>query len=889
MHTIHTIQSKTKETLPTSMGKVQIFNIRKLRELNLGKVERLPFSHRILLENILRNLDGKLVTEDHLNAMVNWDPISDNPSEIAFIPSRVLLQDFTGVPAVVDLAALRSAMKRAGKDPGDINPLNPVDLIIDHSVQVDFSDSKDACEKNEAIEMERNRERYVLLKWAQKQLKNFRTIPPSRGIIHQVNLEYLGTVVHKRDVEGETLAFPDTLVGTDSHTTMIDCLGTVGWGVGGIEAEAVMLGQPYYMNIPKVVGVKLIGNLKEGITATDLVLVITQKLREHGVVDKFVEFYGPGLKKLSLPDRATVANMAPECGSTMNFFPVTDETLEFLRLSGRDPKHVDFVETYLKHVGLFYTDNTLVPEYNEMLEFDLSTVEPSLAGPTKPHERIALKDMKTEFSKTMKTYLKKTDELNQISDGTTLNNGAIVIAAITSCTNTSNPSLMIGAGLLARNAVKKGLKTKPFIKKSFAPGSRVVADYMEDSGLMPYLEKMGFYLVGFGCTTCIGNSGPLDPKVIKEITERNLAVASVGSGNRNFEGRISPYAKINYLASPPLVVAFSIAGTVAINLETEPLGLDSDGKPIFLKDIWPDSKEIEEYMTKFVTPDLYRREYEGVIKGNELWENLEAPENKVFEWEQKSTYIREPPFFLDFPLDTPVLQNINNARVLAFLEDSVTTDHISPAGSIPKNMPAARYLLDNGVEPKDFNSFGARRGNHEVMMRGTFGNIRIRNLLAEKEGGWTIYHPTGELMPIYTAAMKYIENKIPLIVLAGKDYGMGSSRDWAAKGTWLLGVRAVIATSYERIHRSNLVGMGVLPLQFREGENAKSLGLNGSETLTISGIETMKPLSEIDVVAKRDDRIIEFKAVVRLDSIVDIEYYQNGGILHTVLRNILKK
>ncbi|MHA1110230.1 MAG: aconitate hydratase AcnA [Promethearchaeota archaeon] len=883
-----TIQSNTIEKLPTSMGKVKIFNIKKLEEQGFGNIKKLPYSHRVLLENILRNMDGKLVTKEHLMAMCKWDCKSTTPSEIAYIPSRVLLQDFTGVPAVVDLAALRSAMKRVGKNPSDINPMNPVDLIIDHSVQVDFADSKDACKKNEAKEMERNRERYVLLKWAQEQLKNFRVIPPSIGICHQVNLEYLGKVVHKRAVNGEVLAFPDTVIGTDSHTVMIDSLGIAGWGVGGIEAEAVMLGQPYYMLIPKVVGVKMVGKPKVGITATDVVLAITQKLREVKVVGKFVEFYGPGLKELTLPDRAVIANMAPECGSTMNFFPVTEETLRFLKFSGRDPKYVEFIETYLKHVGLFYTDDSPIPDYSETLEFDLSMVETSLSGPKKPHERIALKDMKTAFTETMKTYLKKPDELDQISDGSTLNNGSVIIAAITSCTNTSNPSLMIGAGLLARNAVKKGLKPKSFVKTSFAPGSRVVADYMEDSGLMNSLEELGFYLVGFGCTSCIGNSGPLDPEIVKQINERNLAATTVCSGNRNFEGRINPHARANYLASPPLVVAFSIAGTVAIDLENEPLGPGSDGNPVYLKDIWPDSKEIEEIQTKFVTPELYQKEYSN-ITGNDLWNNLKVPTDEVFQWEEDSTYIREPPFFVDFPLVTPPLQNIKGARVLALVGDSVTTDHISPAGAIPKDMPSAQYLINHGVQPSDFNSFGSRRGNHEVMMRGTFGNIRMRNLLVDKEGGWTVYHPSGEQMPIYTAAMKYIENKTPLVVLAGNDYGMGSSRDWAAKGTWLLGVKAVIATSYERIHRSNLVGMGVLPLEFKEGESAHSLGLNGTETISISGIDTVKPLSEIEVQAKQGDIVIKFNVVVRLDSVVDIEYYQNGGILHTVLRNILKK
>jgi len=879
------IRLKTKERL----GKVYIFNILKLEDLKLGNVRKLPYSHRVLLENILRNMDGKLVTKEHLMALCNWDSSKETNSEIAFIPSRVLLQDFTGVPAVVDLAALRSAMERAGKDPSKINPLNPVDLIIDHSIQVDYSGSPDARKKNEAIEMERNKERYVLLKWAQEQLENFRVVPTSRGICHQVNLEYLGEVVQKREINGELIAFPDSLIGTDSHTTMIDCLGIVGWGVGGIEAEAVMLGQPYYMNIPKVVGVKMVGKIREGVTATDVVLTITQILRKHGVVDKFVEFYGPGMQSLSLPDRATIANMAPECGSTMNFFPVTQETLNYLRLSGRDPKHVDFIGQYLKKVGLFYTEEAPIPNYNESFEFDLSKVEPCLAGPARSQDRIILRDMKRSFQETMKTYLKKADEMDKISNGSTLNNGSVVIAAITSCTNTSNPSVMIGAGLLARNAVMKGLHVKSFVKTSFAPGSRVVTDYMENSGLMSYLEKLGFHLVGFGCTTCIGNSGPLDSKVLKEIEQKKLAVTSVLSGNRNFEGRISPHVRANYLASPPLVVAFAIAGTVAIDMEQEPLGKGKDGNPVYLRDIWPDSREIEEITMKFVTAELYKKEYAEIFKGWDLWNNLQAPRGKVFQWDSNSTYIREPPFFVNFPIEIPELENITGARVLAFFGDSITTDHISPAGDISKNSPAGKYLIEKSVDPIDFNSFGARRGNHEVMMRGTFGNIRIRNLLVGKEGEWTVYFPTKEEMPIYSAAMKYIENEIPLIVLAGKDYGMGSSRDYAAKGPWLLGIKVVIATSYERIHRSNLVGMGILPLQFKEGETATSLGLTGTETFSFSGINTMKSRSEIDVKATRDGKTITFKALVRLDSEVDREYYQNGGILNTVLRNILKK
>ena len=885
------IQEKLKEKINTKDGSASIYNLKKLKDLGFGNIDKLPYSLRILLENIIRNLDGEVVTEENFLALSTWVPNQKEKKEIPYIPSRVLLQDFTGVPAVVDLAALRSALKRAGGDPDKINPLIPVDLVIDHSIQVDYYGTNDALKLNEEKEFERNYERYLFLKWAQTVFNNFRVVPTSRGICHQVNLEYLASVVQLREYNGEKYAFPDTLVGTDSHTTMINGLGVLGWGVGGIEAEAVILGQPYYMNIPEVVGVKLIGLPQDGITATDVVLTITQILRAHGVVGKFVEFYGPSLEKLSLPDRATIANMAPEYGATMGFFPVDDNTIDYLILSGREKKHIEFVRDYLKKVGLYYTSSSSTPNYSETLEINLTEIEPSLAGPKRPQDRISLKDMRKEFINQLKTSYAKPDEADLIADidSDTLKHGSIVIAAITSCTNTSNPSVMVGAGMIAKAAVEKGLKIKKHVKTSFAPGSRVVRDYLESAGLLPYLEELGFNIIGYGCTTCIGNSGPLSDDVIKEIEDKDLAVASVLSGNRNFEGRISPYTRANYLASPPLVVAYAIAGTIAIDLETEPLGLDSEGNPVYLKDIWPSHDECQQIYMSNVSPDQFNKEYGEIFKGWELWNNLNPPTKNVYKWEEQSTYVREPPFFIDFPLDTPPLTDIENARVLALLGESVTTDHISPAGAIPEDMPAGRYLISKGIEPKDFNSFGSRRGNHEVMMRGTFGNIRIKNLLVDKEGGWTLYHPTGEIIPLYDAAMKYVASDTPLIIIAGNDYGMGSSRDWAAKGTQLQGVKAVIAESFERIHRSNLVGMGVLPLEFKEGENAEKLGLNGSETYEISGIKTVKPFGELTVkVQKKNGVKTSFNVIVRLDSQVDIEYYKNGGILHTVLRNMLK-
>ncbi|MHA2390704.1 MAG: aconitate hydratase AcnA [Promethearchaeota archaeon] len=883
------LKEKVKETIKSKLGKICIFNIQKLKDLDMGDPNTLPYSHRILLENFLRNLDGKRVKMDHLLSLCQYDCKSNIMSEVPYIPSRVLLQDFTGVPSVVDLAALRSAMKRLGGDPSKINPIIPVDLVIDHSIQVDYYGTSDAIKLNEKKEMERNRERYVLLKWAQEVFQNFRVVPTSRGICHQVNLEYLASVVHVREEEGELLGYPDTLVGTDSHTTMINGLSVLGWGVGGIEAEAVILGQPYYMNIPKVVGVKLTGEIKEGITATDVVLRITQILRNHGVVGKFVEFYGPGLKKLCLEDRATIANMSPEYGATMGFFPITEETLKYLKGTGRNSDNVEFVEIYAKRVGLFYTDNAPVPDYSENLEINLSEIETSLAGPKRPQDRIPLKAMKRVFIEDMTNVFRKGGEINKISDGKELNHGSIVIAAITSCTNTSNPSVMIGAGLIARNAIKKGLKVKNYVKTSFAPGSRVVIDYMKETGLMPYLEQLGFNLVGYGCTTCIGNSGPLRDEFVREIENKDLVVASVLSGNRNFEGRINPHVKASYLASPPLVVAFALAGTIAIDMKNDPICDDPEGNPVYLKDIWPSTDEIKALTERHVTPILFNKEYGEVFKGWDLWNELKPPKDPIFHWEEESTYIREPPYFIDFPVEKLPLEDVKDARILALLGTSVTTDHISPAGAIPKDMPAGKYLISKGISESNFNSFGSRRGNHEVMMRGTFGNIRIRNKLVDREGGWSINYLNNEIMPIYDAAIQYMKHNIDLVVLAGNDYGMGSSRDWAAKGTQLLGVKAVIAESYERIHRSNLVGMGVLPLQFKTDENPESLGLDGSEIISISGIKDLEPFSEVQVIAKkRDESEIRFKTIARLESKIDIEYYKNGGILQTVLRDMIK-
>jgi aconitate hydratase len=877
------------------------YRLQGLEEQGLGKVSRLPFSIKVLLEAAVRQCDGKAVTEEHVKQLARWaEERSDK--EVAFKPARIVLQDFTGVPAVVDLAALRSAMKRVGGDPSRINPLIPVDLVIDHSVMVDKYGTEDALEYNMNVEFERNEERYRLLRWAQEAFDNFRAVPPATGIVHQVNLEYLASVVATREVDGRTEVFPDSLVGTDSHTTMINGLGVVGWGVGGIEAEAGMLGQPLYFVTPEVVGFKLTGKLPEGATATDLALTVTEMLRKKGVVGKFVEFYGPGLSNISLADRATVANMAPEYGATMGFFPVDEESLNYLRNTGRDEKLVQLVEDYCKAQGLFRTDDTPDPIFSDTIELDLSTVVPSLAGPKRPQDRIELKDMKKAWNDTLRKPVEergfglseeevaKTAEVQADGESFTLKNGSVVIAAITSCTNTSNPSVMLGAGLVAKKAVEKGLKVPAYVKTSLTPGSKVVSDYLKEAGLIEPLAQLGFTVAGYGCATCIGNSGPLPEAVAKAIEENDLTVASVLSGNRNFEGRIHPLVKANYLASPPLVIVYALAGTVDIDLLNEPIGYGHDNQPVYLKDIWPSAQEIRDVMNQAMNPEQFKKQYSRVFDANERWNNLPTPKGELYDWDPKSTYIQEPPFFVNLSPDVEPIKEIRSARALAVLGDSVTTDHISPAGAIAPDSPAGKYLREHGVEPKDFNSYGSRRGNDRVMTRGTFANIRIRNLMVPgTEGGVTKFLPTGEVMPIYDAAMKYKEQNTPLVVLAGKEYGTGSSRDWAAKGTNLLGVKAVIAESFERIHRSNLVGMGVLPLQFVEGQNAKTLNLTGEETFDIIGLsDDMQPNQTLKVRAtKADGTTVEFDVISRLDSVVDIEYYRNGGILQTVLRQIL--
>ncbi len=914
-----------KATLETAAGTVRYYRLGRLAEQGVGDPARLPFSIRVLLENALRHCDGRLVTEEDVVALARWSPKDLPDREIPFMPARVILQDFTGVPAVVDLAAMRSVVKRLGGDPRRINPLVPADLVIDHSVQVDFFGTELAFRLNVEKEFERNRERYALLRWAQKAFQNFRVVPPGTGIVHQVNLEYLAKVVQTREADGEIIAFPDTLVGTDSHTTMINALGVLGWGVGGIEAEAVMLGQPYFMRIPEVVGVRLVGRLPEGATATDLVLTITQVLRRKGVVDKFVEFFGPGLRALSLPDRATIANMAPEYGATCGFFPVDDETLAYLRGTGRDPALVDLVERYTKAQGLFYDGQGPDPVYSDVVELDLGALEPTLAGPRRPHDRVPLREVKRQFWESVASMRPPPGPTNAQAVGrlegegggaapaadapavapsapatwvsldgqmVALGHGAVVIAAITSCTNTSNPSVMIGAGLLARNAVKRGLTVKPYVKTSLAPGSPVVVDYLRRANLLPYLEALRFHVVGFGCTTCIGNSGPLPEPIARAIRDHNLVAVAVLSGNRNFEARIHPLVRANYLASPMLVVAYALAGRMDIDFEREPLGTDPNGQPIFLRDIWPSQEEIQRTIRESLDPEMFRARYAHVFEGDERWKSLPVPEGDLYEWDPNSTYIQEPPFFQDFSLEPPPLQDIRGARVLALLGDTITTDHISPAGSIPANSPAGQYLIARGVPPTEFNTYGARRGNHEVMIRGTFANIRLKNLLVPgTEGGYTVYHPTGEPMTIYEAAMRYREAGIPLILIAGKEYGSGSSRDWAAKGTALLGVKAVLAESFERIHRSNLVGMGVLPLQFRPGENRETLGLTGFEVYDIEGIAAgLRPRQEVTVRARRPDgTTVTFTAIARLDTPVEVEYYRHGGILPAVLRRILQE
>ncbi len=888
---------QTKTEFNTGTGTAHYYSLKKLEEMGYGKMDRLPFSIRILLEAVLREYDGYVVTENDIKVLSDYN--AKNPQgEIPFKPSRVVLQDFTGVPAVVDLAALRSAMERMGGNPQSINPQVPVDLVIDHSVQVDMFGQEYAFMYNVEKEFERNRERYEFLKWGQKAFDNFRVVPPGRGIVHQVNLEYLAKGVFTRTEEdGSTVAYPDTLVGTDSHTTMINGLGILGWGVGGIEAEAAMLGQPIYMLVPEVVGVKLTGKLREGVTATDLTLTVTQMLRKHGVVGKFVEFYGDGLSNMSLPDRATIANMAPEYGATMGFFPVDEESIRYMKRTGRSEEQTQLVENYLKAQGLFRTDGMKEPEYTDQLHLDLGEVETSLAGPKLPHDRITLPNMKSTFENCL-TSDNPTMGFNltqeQLANKGTFRNGQeiemkhgdVVIAAITSCTNTSNPSVMLGAGIVAKKAFEKGLEVPPYVKTSLAPGSRVVTDYLEEAGLTDYMDKLGFNLVGYGCTTCIGNSGPLPEAVEKAVKDGELIVAGVLSGNRNFEGRIHPYVKANYLASPPLVVAYALAGTVDIDLAKEPLGKDKDGNDVYLKDIWPTSDEIAEHLDDAIRPELFNKQYGNIFKSEE-WDKIPVGGGELYEWKEDSTYIQEPPFFMDMGEEPEPIRPIQGARALVKVGNSITTDHISPAGNIKTDSPAGKYLIEHGVEPKDFNSYGSRRGNDRVMTRGTFANVRFKNQLAPgKEGGFTKYFPTDEITTIYDAATRYKKEGTPLIGLAGNQYGTGSSRDWAAKGTILLGVEAVIAASYERIHRSNLVGMGVLPLQFKEGEDADSLGLDGSEVFTVHVDDDLKPRQEVQVDAqKADGETVTFTTVCRIDTPVEIDYYRNGGILHYVLRD----
>jgi aconitate hydratase len=861
------------------------FRLASLSGKGFGGVDRLPFSIKILLENLLRNEDGKRVSAEDVETVARGEGI--NTKEISFMPARVLLQDFTGVPCVVDLAAMRDALAAMGSDPNRANPLLPADLVIDHSVQVDNFGTAGAFDLNAALEFQRNRERYMLLRWGQTAFQNFRVVPPDTGIVHQVNLEYLAPVVFRAG----NLAYPDSVVGTDSHTTMVNGLGVLGWGVGGIEAEACMLGQPVSMLLPPVIGFKLHGKLREGCTATDLVLTITQILRKKGVVGKFVEFYGTGLSALSLADRATVANMAPEYGATMGFFPVDHETLSYLKFSNRDAALISLVEAYTKEQGLFRTDETPDPLYTDTLELDLATVTPSMAGPKRPQDRVELPDVKKNFH-TAFPGPEKTAVAQLNGEATTIGDGAVVIAAITSCTNTSNPSVMLAAGLLARNAVKRGLKVKPWVKTSLAPGSKVVADYYRKAGLTEYLEALNFHLVGFGCTTCIGNSGPLPDAVSHAVSKENLVVAAVLSGNRNFEGRINPQVKANYLASPPLVVAYALAGTMDIDLSNDPLGTGTDGEPVYLRDIWPSNQEVVDTVRTSIDQEMFRQEYEKAFDGDANWKGMSIPAGNIYKWDDTSTYIKKPPYF-DAMVDPETsVKDLMGMRALALLGDSVTTDHISPAGSIPKESPAGRYLISQGVQPVDFNSYGARRGNHEVMVRGTLANIRLRNQLAPgTEGGWTRHMPDGEQMYIYDASLKYEKDGVPLVILAGKEYGSGSSRDWAAKGVMLLGVRAVIAESFERIHRSNLVGMGVLPLQFPAGENAASLGLTGAETFHIEGVKSSLNGGgrKATVRAVSDDGSEKtFTAVVRVDTPQEVEYYRNGGILPYVLRQIAK-
>jgi aconitate hydratase len=883
-----------------------IYRLDALEKAGLVDLKRLPFSIRVLLEAALRQCNDKEITQTDVKNIAAWTPKGIRPG-IPFLPARVVLQDFTGVPAIVDLAAMRSAVARLGSDPKKINPLVPVDLVIDHSIQVDFFATADSLTRNTEVEFQRNRERYEFLKWGQKAFSNFRVVPPMTGIVHQVNLEYLADVVMTKAEADDTgrqylLAFPDTLVGADSHTTMVNGLGVVGWGVGGIEAEAVMLGQPMDMLLPDVIGFKLYGKLRDGVTATDLVLTVTQMLRKKGVVDKFVEFYGDGLNSMSLPDRATIGNMAPEYGATIGYFPVDGETLRYMRLTGRSEDVIARTEAYMRAQGLFQDASTPEPEFTDTLELDLASVVPSLAGPKRPQDRVALSDMKTVFENALVAPVKErgyelspealTREATFGTNGGTqkMKHGAVVIAAITSCTNTSNPSVLIAAGLVAKKALEKGLSVKPYVKTSLAPGSRVVTEYLKQAGLIDPLAQLGFNVIAYGCTTCIGNSGPLPGEVAKAVTGSDLVAAAVISGNRNFEGRVHPLVKANYLASPPLVVAYALAGTVDIDLNHESLGIGSDGQPVYLKDLWPTQQEINATIGSSVRAQMFKEKYADVFSGSETWKAIEVKEGDLFEWSEDSTYIHHPPYFQTLTLDVPPISDIHSARVLGLFGDSITTDHISPAGNIATDSPAGRFLQERGVQPKDFNQYGARRGNDLVMARGTFANIRIKNLLvAPKEGNWTKHQPSGEVMSFFDAAVKYQTQGVPTIVLAGKEYGTGSSRDWAAKGPLLQGVKAAIAESFERIHRSNLVGMGILPLKFMEGQNVESLGLTGEEVFDIEGLDNLTPKEVVTVKAKKTDgSVIEFKTIALLNTEVEVNYYRNGGILHTVLRNLVK-
>jgi aconitate hydratase len=888
--------------ISTPQGKISYFSLPLFAENTKMDLAILPYSIRVLLESLIRSENGYDITKRDILNLAAYDPASTVQKEIPYKPARVLLQDFTGVPCVVDLAAMRSAIATLGGDPQKINPRIPVDLVIDHSVQVDSYNSTSAFLYNANKEFERNRERYEFLRWGQKAFANFRVVPPASGICHQVNLEYLAKVVQVRNYADKQIAFPDSLIGTDSHTTMINGLGVVGWGVGGIEAEAVMLDQPLYLLMPEVIGVKLHGQLHDGVTATDLVLEITQLLRKKGVVNKFVEFYGAGISSMSVPDRATISNMAPEYGATMGFFPVDNQTLEYLKITGRPPELIDLVEKYYKEQGLFRTNDAPSPKFKDRLELDLSAIEPAIAGPKRPQDRINLKAAKTKWRECLTAPIEKQgynlpeNTLNNkaavISNSgiiSELKHGDVVIAAITSCTNTSNPSVMIAAGLLAKKAVESGLSIKASVKTSLAPGSKVVTDYLHESGLDTYLEKLGFYLVGYGCTTCIGNSGPLDENISAAINENKIIAASVLSGNRNFEGRVHPDTRANFLASPPLVIAYALAGTVDIDLTTEPLGKNKIGQPIYLRDIWPTQSEIAESLNKAISHNIFQKAYSNIESGNETWNQISIKGGQLYEWNEESTYIQHPPFFANMKPEVGHIAPIKNARVLVKVGNSVTTDHISPAGTIAANSPAGQYLSELGIAPVDFNSYGSRRGNDRVMTRGTFANIRLKNQLAPgTEGNWTTYFPTNETISIFEASLRYKQNDIPTIVMAGADYGMGSSRDWAAKGVYLLGVRAVIAESFERIHRSNLVGMGVLPLQYKPGQNADSLGLTGKEIFTIDINDSLMPLSNITVEYRRGDNYAgSFSVICRIDMPIEIEYYRNGGIMQTVLRNLL--